>query len=166
MNIIVTSKELTDGQEMPQKSLCPLYKGIDLSPSLQWTQVHDAKSYALLCYDPDLPNQTVWIHWILTYIPKHRHSLPTLRPINAEHIILNNEDRLIQGVNSWGKYGWGGPCPSKNLPKIEHKYYFIIYALNTKIYNGNNYTFLKAISENCIGIGSLIGTLDLAKINN
>lgn len=165
MNIIVTSKELTDGQEMPQKSLCPLYKGIDLSPSLQWTQVHDAKSYALLCYDPDLPNQTVWIHWILTYIPKHRHSLPTLRPINAEHIILNNEDRLIQGVNSWGKYGWGGPCPSKTLPKIKHRYHFILYALNTKICKADNSLFLKAISQNCIGKGSLTGTFDLEKIN-
>ncbi|MBN1411608.1 MAG: YbhB/YbcL family Raf kinase inhibitor-like protein [Spirochaetales bacterium] len=33
-----------------------------------------------------------------------------------------------QGKNSWGKTGYGGPCP----PSGTHRYFFRIFALDTK----------------------------------
>jgi len=76
--LIVKSNEFNDGESMPKQSLCPTYGGIERSPSLMWATVPNAKSYALLSYEHDLPDQSVWIHLILKYIPVTRHSLPIL----------------------------------------------------------------------------------------
>jgi Raf kinase inhibitor-like YbhB/YbcL family protein len=34
--------------------------------------------------------------------------------------------RTLQGVNSWDRTGYGGPCP----PIGRHRYFFKLYALN------------------------------------
>jgi len=152
----VTSNEFKDGESMPKQSLCSRYGGIDRSPSLTWVSVPNAKSYALLSYDPDLPDRSVWIHWILKYIPATRNSLPILKPIENKYVILSNGDRLIQGFNSWDKFGWGGPCPGRNLPRVPHRYYFVIFALDTIIDDKGN--FMEQLAQHTINRGEIYGT--------
>ena len=58
-----------------------------------------------------------------------------MRAINTKYIILNNNQCLYQGKNSFGKYGWGGSYPKPSQP---HNYRFIIYALDIIIIEKNN----------------------------
>jgi len=154
----LTSDNLINEGKMPQNSLCPLYDGNDLSPSLKWEPVQGAHSYALFCYDPDLPGGQTWIHWLISYIPKNVLYLPNMRPINKKYIITQNNQCLSQGINGWGKYGWGGPCPGENLPSVIHHYHFIIYALDTIICEENSTQFLEAIKGHIIDKSQLTGT--------
>jgi Raf kinase inhibitor-like YbhB/YbcL family protein len=39
--------------------------------------------------------------------------------------------RTLQGVNSWDRTGYGGPCP----PIGRHRYFFKLYALNNILPN-------------------------------
>ena len=43
---------------------------------------------------------------------------------------------IIQGKNSWGECGYGGPCPPEDGK--EHEYYYCIYAIDKELKNGNN----------------------------
>lgn len=158
-NILVTSNDLINGESMPPTSLCSTYGGIDLSPSLKWTSVPSARSYALLCFDPDagMTGKDTWIHWIISYISPQRNTLPSMTPIKTKYVILDN-DFFVQGISSWGQYGWGGPCPGSTLPKITHGYHFVIYALDKIIHSEDYKTFLNDISGHIISQGHIIGT--------
>ncbi|MBI1954355.1 MAG: YbhB/YbcL family Raf kinase inhibitor-like protein [Proteobacteria bacterium] len=101
---------------IPAKYTC---NGEDISPPLKWGEypLH-TKSFVLICDDPDAPKGT-WDHWVLYNIPENCHSFPenmTLLPSGTQ-----------EGMNSWGKTGYGGPCP----PDREHRYFFTLYALDT-----------------------------------
>ena len=117
---------------------------------------NSVKSYALLSYDPDLPRNQTWIHWIICHIPPDINYLPPLRPIDQKTFMLDDRHYLVQGVNSWGRFGWGGPCPGQNLPHVPHRYHFVIYALDTIITNCDN--FLQEIKDHTISQGCLTGT--------
>ena len=70
------------------------------------------KSLALIVDDPDAP-AGVWIHWVVYNIP-----------ITGR--IEENSIPGKQGINSFQKTGYGGPCP----PSGTHRYYFRMYALD------------------------------------
>lgn len=152
MSIQVRSSDFVNGGSMPPQSLCPMYKGTDTSPHLEWSAVEGAKSYAIVCIDPDLPKGGQWIHWIVTHIPSTITSLPALKPIKTKYVVLPNNEVMIQGLNTWGTYSFGGPCPSSNLPKVTHHYIFNVYALNSVI------TDVKDIDKYTIAKGTLVGT--------
>ncbi len=107
---------------IPEKYSC---KGADISPPLHWENVpKGTKSFVLIAEDPDAPMGT-WIHWVVFNIPADYLRLPenikkTRKPENLQ---------ILQGLNSWGKYGYGGPCP----PSGTHRYFFKIYALDSKL---------------------------------
>ena len=67
--------------------------------------------------DPDAPVGT-WDHWIVFNIP----------PSTTE-IKKGTEPNGIAGRNSWGRTGYGGPCP----PSGTHRYFFKLYALDTML---------------------------------
>ncbi|MDA8172286.1 MAG: YbhB/YbcL family Raf kinase inhibitor-like protein [Nitrospiraceae bacterium] len=94
-------------------------KGRDKSPPLLVENVpRGAKSLALIMDDPDAPAGT-WVHWVLWDIP------PGTRKIEAGSAPAG----AVPGVNSWGKPGYGGPCP----PSGVHRYFFKLYALDTRL---------------------------------
>jgi Raf kinase inhibitor-like YbhB/YbcL family protein len=104
---------------IPDKFSC---KGKDISPPLKWENAPaGAKSFALVCDDPDAPMGT-WDHWLLFNIPASVTELPEGIPAQAE---LPNGAR--HGKNSWGRKDYGGPCP----PGGTHRYFFKFYALDT-----------------------------------
>ena len=78
--------------------------GQDISPPLEWAEgPGSTKSYALIMDDPDAPGGT-FVHWVAWNIPRTR--LPEAVP-NSETL----PDGTRQGVNSFKKTGYAGPCP-------------------------------------------------------
>ena len=122
-----------NGEWIPKKYTS---KGEDFSPPLIWENTPSGtKTFALICHDPDAPVQNGWTHWILWNIPTSLNSLPEDFG-NKNHHPRNG---IIQGTNSWGNDYYGGPAP----PNGTHRYYFTLYALDTKLKLKKNATMLE-----------------------
>ncbi len=121
----LTSEAFKEGEFIPKKYSC---EGVDVSPHLAISDVPDGvKSLALICDDPDAP-VGLWVHWVAYNIPPDTKILP--EGISSDVKAILGEDSsaaIIQGINSWGKFGYGGPCPPPGSP---HRYYFKLYALD------------------------------------
>ena len=118
MEFPFTSTAFNNEERIPTKYTCD---GQDVSPPLQWSDPpQDTKSFALICDDPDTPRGT-WVHWILYNIPAGTGALQEAIPSDA---ILADDSRHAK--NSWGRLGYGGPCP----PSGTHRYFFNLYALD------------------------------------
>ena len=94
--------------------------GEDISPPIEWECSLDAESFALVCEDPDAPGGT-WVHWVIYNIPGEARTLEEGIPAEEEL-----DDGILQGRNSWGRFGYGGPAP----PSGKHRYFFTLYALD------------------------------------
>src|SRR5580765_7869847 len=95
------------------------------SPALSWSAPPEGtKTFALVMDDPDAPGRT-WVHWVLYDLPATTRELPAGVAAQAE---LPSGAR--QGRNDFKKIGYGGPCPPAGPP---HRYFFKLYALDTKI---------------------------------
>lgn len=107
--------------EIPRKYTCD---GPDLSPVLSWPEPPPGtQSLSLIVDDPDAPVGT-WVHWVLYDLPASVRELAEGVPKDGE---LKNGAR--QGRNDFRRIGYGGPCPP---PGPAHRYFFKLYALNTK----------------------------------
>ena len=119
MNLNLRSTAFTSGELIPRKYTCD---GEDISPQLEWGDLpENVQSFALICDDPDAPVGT-WIHWVLYNMPAETRVLPEAIPPDADLA-----DNSRHGKNSWGRLGYGGPCP----PGGTHRYFFKLYALDT-----------------------------------
>jgi Raf kinase inhibitor-like YbhB/YbcL family protein len=104
---------------IPAKYTCD---GQNISPPLSWSGAPEkAKSFALICDDPDAP-AGIWVHWIFFDMPASVNSLPE-KVAKQEEI----EGLGKNGKNTSGRWGYDGPCP----PGGTHRYYFKLYALDT-----------------------------------
>ncbi len=123
----ITSSAFTHEQKIPSKYTCD---GENINPSLQFSEVpQQAKSLALIMDDPDAPMET-WVHWTI---------------FNMEPLTLGIEEGTkpksgVEGVTSFGKPGYGGPCPPPASPEQlqrgesgTHRYFFKLYVLDTKL---------------------------------
>jgi hypothetical protein len=111
----------------PNGAIPPVYtcEGSDLSPPLAWTGAPaGTKSLVLIVDDPDAPDpaapRMTWVHWVLYNIPASAAGLaeaikPAALPAGTR-----------EGVNDWGRTGYGGPCP----PIGRHRYYHKLHALD------------------------------------
>jgi Raf kinase inhibitor-like YbhB/YbcL family protein len=118
----LSSASFTASQMIPKKFSC---EGTDVSPQLSWSGVPSAaQSLALIMDDPDAPAGT-WAHWVLYNLPASTKEL-------AEAVDKQEQlaDGTLQGRNSFGKVGYGGPCPPAGTP---HRYFFKLYALDIKL---------------------------------
>jgi len=114
-DLSLKSQAFAPNSQIPSQYTC---QGDDVSPALVWqNSPTNTRSFVLIVDDPDATNGT-WTHWILFNIPAVVQSLPesSKSPVGA-----------ISGRNSWGKTGYGGPCP----PSGTHRYFFRLYALDT-----------------------------------
>lgn len=116
MSLSVTSAAFNEGGSIPRKFTCD---DKNMSPALAWSGVPEGtQSLALIADDPDAPAGT-WVHWVLYDLPAGTLSLP-------EGVMgLGTE-----GVNGFGKTGYGGPCPPRGTT---HRYFFRVYALNANL---------------------------------
>ncbi len=149
MSIQLTSSAFENGKPIPVKYSC---KGEDVSPPLAWGEPPaQTQSFALVMDDPDAP-VGVWDHWVLYNIPASARSLPEALP-DDERL----SDGSLHGKNSWGRLGYGGPCP----PSGTHRYFFKLYALDTTLDLNPGATksqLLKAMQGHILAQGELMGT--------
>ncbi|MCX8108254.1 MAG: YbhB/YbcL family Raf kinase inhibitor-like protein [Verrucomicrobiae bacterium] len=148
MSIKVTSTAFTEGGMIPKQYTCD---GKDVSPPLAWEGVPvGAKTIAVICDDPDAPVGT-WVHWVLFNLPATVKELPENVPTTK-----NLPNGAKQGVNDFGRIGYGGPCP----PGGTHRYYFKIYALDCELKleaGATKAQLLKAMEGHILAQGQLMG---------
>lgn len=115
----ITSPGFASGASIPRRFTCD---GEDLSPPLEWTAPPAAaRSFALLCDDPDAPGGK-WRHWAAYDIPGDQTALPEGA---GQH---GDGSRFKQAVNDFHRGGYGGPCPPHGHGT--HRYHFRLLALS------------------------------------
>jgi len=123
----LASSELQQGQMAPKwmayDSLGCMSE--NRSPALSWAGgPAGTQSYALTMFDPDAGDGRGWLHWFVLDIPANITSL-------APHAGYEDDSGLPRGAhsvtNSYGKTGYGGPCPPEGA--AAHDYVFTIYAM-------------------------------------
>lgn len=146
--IKVASPAFKEGRMIPKKYTAD---GPNVSPPLEWESVPEGvQSFALICDDPDAP-VGVWVHWVLYNLPAEIKSLPENVPSKK-----TLENGAAQGTNDFRKIGYGGPAP----PSGTHRYYFKLYALDTKLNLEPGVTkddLLKAMKGRILAHGRLMG---------
>jgi Raf kinase inhibitor-like YbhB/YbcL family protein len=150
MNIQIISVAFAGGQPIPAKYTCD---GQDVSPPLKWSNAPaNTKSFALIADDPDAPGGT-WVHWVLYDLPATTTELAENTPKSQQL-----PGGAKQGLNSWPRLGYGGPCPPRGKP---HRYFFKLYALDTLLDlkpGATKKDLLKAMEGHVLGEGQLMGT--------
>ncbi len=137
---MVKSTAFENNGLIPSKYTCD---GDDVNPALLIEGTPEGtKSLALIVDDPDARMGT-WNHWIVWNIHP------------AEKI---EEDSVpgIEGVNTSGRRSYGGPCP----PSGTHRYFFKIYALDTKLsveITSRKKDLEKAMEGHILAIGEIVG---------
>jgi Raf kinase inhibitor-like YbhB/YbcL family protein len=143
MEMSLTSPAFNNEESIPIKFTCD---GEDISPDLDWFGIPEGtKSLTLIMDDPDAPVGT-WVHWVLYNIPS---DMPGLQE--------GMSGVGVDGTNSWGRTGYGGPCP----PGGTHRYFFKLYALDTLLDldpESNKESVLEAIEGHILGEAVLMGT--------
>ncbi len=110
----LTSPAFTEGESIPLRFTCD---GADVSPPLLIEAVPEGTvALVLVMDDPDAPVGT-WDHWVAFDIA----------PI--ESIAEDVGSLGVDGVNSWGRTGYGGPCP----PSGTHRYIFRVIAVSAEL---------------------------------
>ena len=122
MSPTITSTAFASNAAIPSLYTC---EGKDISPPLAWSGVPaGTQSLALIVDDPDAPDpaapKMTWVHWVLYNIPASEGGLPEA----VKSTVLPAGTR--EGVNDWGRTGYGGPCP----PIGRHRYFHKLYALD------------------------------------
>jgi len=148
MELKITSAAFQNGAMIPKQFTCD---DRDVSPSLAWTEgPAGTKTFALICNDPDAPVGT-WVHWVLFNLPATTAELP--ENIAPEPTLAFGERH---GKNSWGRFGYGGPCP----PSGTHRYFFKLYALDASLALPPGATKMeveKAMQGHSLAQGQLMG---------
>ena len=138
----ISSTVFKASQTIPDKYT---YRGENINPPLQITGVPpSAKSLALIMHDPDAPNGN-WVHWLVWNINS-----------KTTKIAENTGVIGIEGTTSFGKPGYGGPCP----PSGTHHYIFDLYALSEQLNlpaNTTDTTLENTIKNITISTAQLIG---------
>jgi Raf kinase inhibitor-like YbhB/YbcL family protein len=115
-NMIISSFAFQNNGYIPSKYSCD---GENINPPLEVQDVPpEAKSLVLIVDDPDVPGGT-WVHWTVWNIDPKTSQI-------SEHSVPS---QATEGKTSFGKPGYGGPCP----PSGTHRYFFKLYALDTML---------------------------------
>ena len=119
MGMHLTSPAFKYGERMPERFGCD---GANVSPPLTWADApQGTHSFALFCDDPDAPCGT-FHHWAIYDIPVTTHEL------SEGFSRAGSIGLACEGVNDFGKVGYGGACPPKG--DRAHHYHFKLMALD------------------------------------
>jgi len=148
MAMSISSTAFRHEGDIPSRHTCD---GLDLSPPLTFHDVPaTAKSLVLICDDPDAP-AGVWDHWLLYNLSPATPGLPEGLPDGGSY-----PDGSRAGQNSWGRRGYGGPCP----PGGTHRYFFTLYALDIVLdiaEGATKRTVLEAVKGHILDSATIMG---------
>ena len=144
----LSSPAFSHNQSIPQKYTCD---GENINPPLEIRDIpENSQSLVLIVDDPDAPRGT-WVHWTIWNISPHIKEIKEgVRPDGVE------------GLTSFGKPGYGGPCP----PIGTHRYFFKIFALDTTLDFPDNTSATKiedAMTGHILDTTELIGLYNRSK---
>jgi Raf kinase inhibitor-like YbhB/YbcL family protein len=138
--LTITSPAYESNKSIPSKHTCD---GDDVNPTLNIEGIpEETKSLVLIVDDPDAPMGT-WDHWIVWNIS----------PTNK---IEENSVPGTEGLNDFRKHSYGGP----SSPSGTHRYFFKVYALDTKLDlnpNSRKKDVEKAMKDHILAKGELVG---------
>ena len=109
----LTSTAFAEGGAIPKEFTCD---GANVSPPLFWAGAPAGTAALVLVVDD--PDARGFVHWIVL----------DLTEVDGGGLIQGvpaTADSVQQGTTSFGKVGWGGPCP----PSGTHHYRFVLTAL-------------------------------------
>jgi Raf kinase inhibitor-like YbhB/YbcL family protein len=139
--LLINSSAFENNSHIPVKYTCD---GSNINPPLTIEGITaETKTLVLIVDDPDCPTGT-FDHWIVWNIS------PITRKI-GENTIPGTE-----GISSYRKHAYGGPCP----PYGTHRYFFKVYALDTQLDLKSNSTkkdVEKVMENHILAEGRLIG---------
>lgn len=148
MRIRLASSAFKEGSMIPRVYTCG---GDNISPPLTWDKLPvGAESVALIVDDPDATIGP-WVHWVLYDLPPDANQIEENVPTEA---LLPNGAK--QGSNSVHRFGYFGPCP----PRGAHRYYFRLYALDTRLDmepGASRSDLIRAMHGHILGDGKLMG---------
>ena len=148
MSLSLSSPAFAPGAMIPVRYTCD---GNDESPPLVWDGAPaGVQSFVLIMDDPDAP-AGIWVHWVIFNIPASATGLPAAIPPQPRL-----KDGAVQGVNSWRRVGYGGPCP----PRGQHRYFFKLYALDALLpldASATKADVLKAMEGHILARAELMG---------
>jgi Raf kinase inhibitor-like YbhB/YbcL family protein len=106
---------------IPSKYTCDGDRSI--SPPLAFSGIPEGtRSLALIMDDPDVPKvlhpDGVFDHWVLFNIPSETRG------------IVEGQTAGTVGANGSGVNSYSGPCPPPQYEPSEHRYVFVLYALD------------------------------------
>src|SRR5207249_4461685 len=116
----------------------------------------EARELALIVDDPDAPRDEPFVHWVMYNIPAEQSDLP--EAIKGK---FESPGGAMQGKNSFGKIGYGGPAPPPGHGT--HHYHFHLYALDQPLQTKgalDKKALLAAISGHVIDEGEIIATYE------
>jgi len=141
----LSSPEFGDGQPIPRRYACD---GDDASPPLAWSGAPgDTASLALVMDDPDAAG---FVHWVV-------FDMTASASGSLSAGWSKSPDAPPQGTNSFGRVGYGGPCP----PSGTHRYTFRLLALGEALGLSSTPTaqqVLDAAAGHILGEARLTGT--------
>ncbi|MHC5538186.1 YbhB/YbcL family Raf kinase inhibitor-like protein [Singulisphaera rosea] len=153
VSMTLKSPAFANGEEIPKANTCA---GKDASPPLAWSGAPESvRSFAVLCDDPRTP-QGIFTHWIVYNIPAATKELPEGLAPEPQVKLGTSGTGVMQGLNDFGKVGYGGPCP----PSGSHRYLFRVYALDTTLNlapGASREQFIQAITDHIVVEGRLSG---------
>ena len=122
---------------------------------MKWSGAPEgAKSFALICDDPDAPRGT-WVHWVLYGLPADVTELAEAVPTTE-----TLPDGAMQGTTDFGRVGYGGLCPPPGGP---HRYFFKLYALDNDLDlkpGATKKELLAAMAGHILAQAQLMGTFE------
>jgi Raf kinase inhibitor-like YbhB/YbcL family protein len=159
MAFTLKSQAFSSGETIPKEFTG---EGEDRSPSLEWSDVPPGtREFALICEDPDAPRAEPWVHWVLYKIPpnvtKLAHGIPAKERLDLP-------PGALQGTNSFGNVGYGGPMPPEGHGP--HRYFFRLLALDCEVAESADMTkdeLLAAVEGHVIGSAEMMGRFERAR---
>lgn len=139
----ITSPAFEHHHPIPKRHTC---QGEDISPQLNFSKIPaKTQTLAIIVEDPDAPGKTYdhWVAWNLS---------PNLS------MLKEGESAPNEGKNHYNQVGYRGPCPPYGN---SHRYFFKVYALDTRLDLPNGATkeeLEKAMEGHILDTAELIGT--------